>query len=79
LVKLNIWLTQCKYYNEAYVYIRVFLESMRQQLYHRCGIVCPYGFMNKCCGQREKLKRIYELIPDEEKEYFSEPDCGHHS
>jgi hypothetical protein len=75
---LFVYLTQCKYYNEAYVYVRIFFESIRQQLHHRCGIVCPYGFMNKCCGRSEMLKRIYELLPDEEKKYFSEPDCGHH-
>ena len=72
----SIFLTQCTYYNLEYVHERFFLESLRQQLVYLCGIVCPFSNTKKCCGRRERLKRLYEHIPEEYKKYLSAPDCG---
>jgi hypothetical protein len=71
-----VFTTNCEVKNINYTDMRFVLESLRQQIVNSCGIVCPYGFMEKCCGRREMLKRIYEFIPEAYKKDIRAPDCG---
>lgn len=71
-------LVRCTKKNFAYVWERFVLESLRQQLSRGGGdIVCPFAFMNTCCGRKERLRRLYECIPEKYRRYFSKPECGH--
>jgi hypothetical protein len=62
---------------------RIFFESLRQQLCQFCDeegvtIVCPYAlaYKGKCCGRKEALLRLYELLPQEARKRFTLPDCA---
>jgi hypothetical protein len=56
--------------------VRVFLESLRQQLSTHCGIICPCASKGEmCCGRKGQLQRLYNRLPKEDKEHFVEPNC----
>jgi hypothetical protein len=56
--------------------LRVFSESIRQQLTHKCGFVCPFAYKGKiCCGSQERLSRLYNRIPKEYKYFYKKPNC----
>lgn len=56
--------------------IRVFCESLCQQLSKPCGIVCPSAYEGKpCCGKKRLLQRLYERLPEEDKSNYEQPNC----
>jgi hypothetical protein len=56
-------------------FTKIFYESIRQQLSKLCGFVCPFAYMEKCCGRKERLQRIYERLPEEDRKHFARPNC----
>lgn len=56
--------------------IRVFCESLRQQLTKPCGIVCAFAYKGQaCCGRKELLLRLYRRLPEEDKSNYEKPNC----
>src|SRR5207244_4343440 len=56
--------------------IRIFCESLRQQLSKPCGIVCPLAYKGQvCCGRKEELQRLHDRLPEENKGNYEKPNC----
>jgi hypothetical protein len=56
--------------------IRVFCESLRQQLTKPCGIVCAFAYKEQaCCGRKELLLSLSRRLPEEDKSNYEEPNC----
>jgi hypothetical protein len=56
--------------------IRVFCESLRQQLSKPFGLVCPFAYKGQVrCGKNELLLRLFERLPEEVNSNFEKPNC----
>jgi hypothetical protein len=76
------FLSEQEWKDNYYFFIRIFYESIRQQLskrlLKRCGFVCPFASKyRQCCGVFNKeLLWLYERLPEEDKKYFKRPNCA---
>ena len=56
--------------------IRIFCESLCQQLSKPCGLVCPFAYQGKpCCGKQQLLQTLFERLPENMKCNHQEPNC----
>jgi len=59
-----------------FVCVRIFLESLRQQISKGCGLMCSLAERGKrCCGGKEQLLRLYGRLPEADRKRFKSPNC----